>query len=126
MQKCQYTILIYRPVFSRAVPFWRFYSVCGLICACFAYLKHTSITKMAVLTRKTVWLSRNWSKRLLFSLAMLFAILLSYTASDDRVAARRLPENNSCSWPLSLLPVVKGVDPVSSVTTSTVPGPRPL
>ena len=47
--------------------------------------------------------------------------LLSYTASDDRVAARLLPENNNCSWPLSMLPVVKGVDPVSSVTTSTVP-----
>ena len=52
--------------------------------------------------------------------------LMSYTASDDRVAARRLSENNSCSWPLSLLPVVKGVDPVSSVTKSTVPGSRPL
>ena len=47
--------------------------------------------------------------------------VMSYTASDDRVAARLLPESNSCSWPLSLLPVVNGVDPVSSVTTSTVP-----
>ena len=46
---------------------------------------------------------------------------VSYTASDDRVAARLLPENNNCSWPLSMLPVVKGVDSVSSVTTSTVP-----